>query len=187
MRALPKISRWMGGRERSPFAQLLEGIRERGNPIQAIGGLAVIRTTFDRRAEPREALHWMNGVAFEDDGMVTVATHTFVGSGHTNCSEATCGSAIIDSNGRGGDRLVEKRGTITDLDAAESVLHRINTDIAGRNGDPVTSYLATVVLMRFHLLEHGFDAQSPVLGGAAGAMLDHANRFPAYYDEALAA
>lgn len=185
---LRQFSPWVDRRNRSPMAELLEGIRTQGNGVQVLGGLAVIRAAFDRRAKPPEALHWMNGVAFEDDGMVTVATHTFIGSGYrTECGDDTCGAAIIDSSRRGGDRLVEGRGAILDLDSAESALQRIRTDIAERSGDPLTSYLSTVALMQFERMEHDFDGQSLVLGTAVRRMLNNANGFPAYYDEALAA
>ncbi len=173
----------------APEQLLLAGILEHAETVRDVGGIAVVRSTFDRTAKPGEALHWVDGVGLEEyDGRehIVMASHTFIGSGvMTMCGEETCGRAVIDPSLAGEDSIVEGEGTLSSLEGITKVLGRLLNDLKSGNGDPASSYLARVEMARFGLMGHDLHDQSIVLGAARRQILIRVSEFPEYYDGAL--
>ncbi len=181
-----------GGEASNVFAPeqlLLAGVLEHAEAVQGVGGIAVVRSTFDRYAKPGEALHWVDGVAVEEyNGRdhIVMASHTFIGSGvMTLCGDETCGRAVIDPELAGEDSIVEGTGTLSDLEGITKVLGRLLNDLKSGSGDPLNSFLARVEMVRFGLVGHDLHDQSITLGAARREILTRVSDFPEYYDEAL--
>lgn len=172
-----------------PDVLLLAEVLQHAEAVHGMGGIAVIRSTFDRRAVPREALHWMNGVsaeAVDGENRIIVASHTFTGSGfETECGEQTCGRAVIDPTRSGSESLIEGTGILADFEGVGRVLGRMLLDIQGGNGNPLTSFIARTELATFGLMGHHLSEDSIVQGAARRRALIGMYAYPEYYDAAL--